>query len=432
MTNAFGSLIKNAFVGESGKGLKDFAVTEANAEKLAQALCKMRGAALKLGQAMSMQEDQFLPEPIKKAFNKARQSANIMPQWQLEGILIEAYGIDWLHDNFKSFDMRPFAAASIGQVHKAVLLDGQKVVLKIQYPGVSNSIDSDLDNLKRLMTYTGVFPSTMFLDDFIANSRAELKEECDYVLEAQKQIKYAEFAKRIDGVYVPRIISELSKKNILVMEEIEGIDLETCAKELSQEERNFIGAKVMEVTLREIFDWRFMQTDPNFANFFYNPNNETLYLLDFGAAREYDKQFSKNYLDTVYGASNNDPALILKASIELGFLNGEESKEMIQAHVNSVLIVGQPFSKPGLFDFGNQTMTKEIYDLIPVMVKNRLKAPPPEVYSLHRKLSGSYLVNIHMQSKIPSRQMFMQIYKEVKDIDLPSITKQIKGTNNER
>ena len=214
---------------------------------------------------------------------------------------------------------------------------------------------------------------------------------------------------------MPEVISSLSKKNILVMEEIEGIDLDTCAKELSQEERDYIGAKIMEVTLREIFDWKFMQTDPNFANFFYNPNNETLYLLDFGAAREFDRSFCKNYLDTVYGASNNDSALILKATMELGFLSGEESEQMRNAHIESILIVGQPFSKQGLFDFGNQTMTRQIYDLIPVMVKNRLKAPPPEVYSLHRKLSGSYLMNIHLRSNIPARDIFMDIYRDVKD-----------------
>ena len=412
--SAVGGLVMNSLTFGESKSIKDFAITEANAEKLAQALCKMRGAALKLGQALSMQEDQFLPEPIKKAFKKARQSANIMPKWQLEKIMVEEFGSNWLSDNFTSFDTRPFAAASIGQVHKAVLKDGRRVVLKVQYPGVANSIDSDLDNLKRLMDYTGVFPKTMFLDDFINNTRVELKDECDYKLEAAKQMKYYELSKSLSNVGVPRVIEELSSSNILTMEEIEGVDLETCAKELSQEERNFIGAKVMEVTLREIFDWRFMQTDPNFGNFFYNPDTEVLYLLDFGAAREYDMKFCKNYLDTVWGASNNDPALIYKATKELGFLSGEESEVMKAAHVESILIVGQPFAKQGLFDFGNQKMTKEIYDLMPVMLKNRLKSPPPEVYSLHRKLSGSYLINIHLKSSIPSRQIFMKIYNEVK------------------
>ena len=413
LSSAVGGFVKNTVTFGETKGFRDFALTEANAEKLAQALCKMRGAALKLGQAMSMQEDQFLPEPIKKAFNKARQSANIMPSWQLEKILEEAFGESWLTDNFKSFDVRPFAAASIGQVHKAVLKDGRRVVLKIQYPGVANSIDSDLDNLKRLMNYTGIFPKSMFLEDFITNTRVELKDECNYKLEAQKQMKYHELAKSIKNVSVPMVIQELSRDNILTMEEIEGIDLDTCARELSQEERNFIGAKVMEVTLKEIFDWRFMQTDPNFANFFYNPNTETVYLLDFGAAREYDFSFCKNYLDTVFGASNNDPALIYKATKELGFLSGEESEVMKAAHIESIIVVGQPFSKPGLFDFGNQSITKQIYDLMPVMLKNRLKPPPPEVYSLHRKLSGCYLINIHLKSSIPSRQIFTKIHDEV-------------------
>ncbi len=413
LSSAVGGFVKNTVTFGDSKGFRDFALTEANAEKLAQALCKMRGAALKLGQAMSMQEDQFLPEPIKKAFNKARQSANIMPSWQLERILEDAFGESWLTDNFKSFDMRPFAAASIGQVHKAVLKDGRRVVLKIQYPGVANSIDSDLDNLKRLMNYTGIFPKSMFLDDFITNTRVELKEECDYSLEAEKQMRYHELAKSIKNVSVPMVIRDLSRSNILTMEEIEGIDLDTCARELTQEERNFIGAKVMEVTLKEIFDWRFMQTDPNFANFFYNPNTETLFLLDFGAARDYDFGFCKNYLDTVFGASNNDPALIYKATKELGFLSGEESELMKAAHIESIIVVGQPFSKPGLFDFGNQSITKQIYELMPVMLKNRLKPPPPEVYSLHRKLSGCYLINIHLKSSIPSRQIFSRIHDEV-------------------
>lgn len=187
--NSFGSIVKNTLTGGSSKTMKDYALSEKNSEKLTQALCKMRGAALKLGQAFSMAEDHVIPANIKEAFKKARQSANIMPNWQLEQVLVDNFGASWKEDNFESFEMRPFAAASIGQVHKAVLKDGKKVVLKIQYPGVANSIDSDLDNLKRLMDYTGVFPKSMFLDDFIKNTRIELNEECDYIAEAQKQTK---------------------------------------------------------------------------------------------------------------------------------------------------------------------------------------------------------------------------------------------------
>ena len=162
-------------------------MNEQNAERLSKTLCKMRGAALKIGQALSMQENSTIPEPIKKAFEKARKSANIMPVSQLEQVLKQNLGSDWETKHFISFNKKPFAAASIGQVHKAQLKDGTWVAMKIQYPGVAESVDSDLNNLKMLIDYTGAFPKNLFLDDFIDVTRIELKEECDYIQEAEKQ-----------------------------------------------------------------------------------------------------------------------------------------------------------------------------------------------------------------------------------------------------
>ena len=136
-------------------------------------------------------------------------------------------------------------------------------------------------------------------------------------------------------------------------------------------------------------------------------------MLDFGAARSYSDEFCKNYLDTVWGAANNDPELILEATTKLGFLSGDEAKVMVEAHIESIIIVGEPFAGPGKFDFGNQAMTQRIYKLMPVMLKNRLKAPPPEVYSLHRKLSGAYLINMNLKSKIDARKIFMDTHKRI-------------------
>ena len=134
------------------------------------------------------------------------------------------------------------------------------------------------------------------------------------------------FVKEIEGVEVPRVIDHLSTNQILTSELIHGLDLDTCVKELDQEERDRIGEKILDVTLREIFEWKFMQTDPNPANFFYNPVSRVLYLIDFGAARDYSDEFVTNYLDTVYGAANGDAKLVLRATTDLGFLNGKESK----------------------------------------------------------------------------------------------------------
>ena len=165
------------------------------------------------------------------------------------------------------------------------------------------------------------------------------------------------FVKEIEGVEVPRVIDELSNKHILTSELIHGLDLDTCSKELDQEERNRIGEKILDVTLREVFEWKFMQTDPNPANFFYNPISRVLYLIDFGAARDYSDEFVTNYLDTVYAAANGDAKTVLRATTDLGFLSGKESKLMIDAHIEGVLVVGEPFSTPGEFDFGSSTMT---------------------------------------------------------------------------
>ena len=387
-------------------------LTEANAEKISETLCKMRGAALKLGQAITIQEDNLIPEPLRKAFDKAGKSANIMPEKQLHRALATNLGSNW-REKFLEFNDRPIAAASIGQVHKAKLQDGQNVILKVQYPGVSQSVDSDLDNLKMLMEWTGAFPKGLYLSELIDATRIELKEECNYYTESSKQKKYHSMFSKYKGYRIPRVYDELSTEHILTMEFLEGVDINTCAS-FPQDIRNSIGRRILELTIREIFQYRYMQTDPNPANFFYNVDQDIVNLLDFGATFEYGEEFVYNYLDIVYGSAQNDAAKVLSGSKKLGFLSGEESKIMIDAHIESVLIVGLPFAGKGDFNFGDQNMTKKIYKLMPVMMKNRLKAPPKEIYSLHRKLAGSYLLNMMLKTQIPARDIFMRVVAEVR------------------
>lgn len=226
-------------------------------------------------------------------------------------------------------------------------------------------------------------------------------------------MKYYDLFSHRKDFAIPKIIHELSTKHVLTMEYLHGIDMNTCAEELPQDIRNSIGARLLELTIREIFVTKYMQTDPNPANFFYNAEKDVVNLFDFGAARGYDDDFVKDYLLTVYGASENNSGMVLRATTRLGFQSGEESEIMKKAHIESVLTVGMPFSESGLFDFGNQVMTQRVYKLAPVMMKNRLKAPPKEVYSLHRKLAGSYLLNMMLKTKIPAREIFHKVLREV-------------------
>lgn len=115
-------------------------------------------------------------------------------------------------------------------------------------------------------------------------------------------------------------------------------------------------------------------------------------------------------MDIIYGSVTKNRDLIYQASKKIGFLSGEESKEMVNAHVDATLIVGEPFAQKEPFDFSNQDITTRIYKTMPVMLKSRLKPPPPEVYSLHRMLSGAYLMAMRMKATVPASKIFKDLY----------------------
>lgn len=395
---------------------KAFMLNERDTEKLVNALCKMRGAALKLGQIISMQEEKLVPSFVRNAMERARSFAHIMPLSQLENTMTKNLGKDW-RSHFSMFEEKPFAAASIGQVHRGILATGEKVAIKVQYPGVSDSVDSDLDSLKTIIEYFNVLPKSFFLDQFIANTRAELKEECDYEIEASKQIKYAELIKEegLDAMYkIPKIFKHLSNKHILVSEFAEGNTIDQIAENAGQTVRDYVGKLIMKNTIEELFLFNFMQTDPNFSNYFFNPETKQLVLIDFGAARHYSKEFCDLYFEVIDAATRRDRETAINISKKLGFLTEEENRIMLDAHCNSLFAVAAPFGFNGKFDFGSQDVTSVVYQHMPTMMKNRLKAPPPEVYSLHRKLSGAYLLNMKLKSKVNVKQLFEEVRAQIK------------------
>jgi aarF domain-containing kinase len=389
--------------------------SEASAERLAAGLCRMRGAALKLGQMLSIQGGELLPKVLADALERVRQGADMMPARQLRKVMRAELGDDWRSlfvDG--SFDERPIAAASIGQVHRAaVSSDGgeREVAVKIQYPGVADSIDSDLNNLAALLNVTGVVPKGMHLDNAIRVARRELKQETDYRIEAANQRRFRELLADDPSFYVPEVFGALTTRRVLVTEMVYGCSVERAAESLGQEQRDWLGAKIMELALRELFEFRFMQTDPNWANFFYDAETESINLIDFGACRPFDESFSAEYLRTVRAAAELDRDTVLDASINMGFLTGDETEAMRRAHVDAVLILGEPFARRELYDFVGQDLTSRIHTLIPTMLRDRLTAPPDASYSLHRKLSGAFILCTKLRARIDCRSIFNQVAK---------------------
>ncbi|KAL1206249.1 Protein ABC transporter 1 [Cardamine amara subsp. amara] len=410
-------LVNGAPVTQDNQPALSSIMSKENAERLALGLCEMRGAALKVGQMLSIQDESLVPAPILNALEYVRQGADVMPRSQLNPVLDAELGENW-QSKLTSFDYEPLAAASIGQVHRAVSKDGLDVAMKIQYPGVADSIESDIENVRRLLNYTNLIPKGLFLDRAVKVAKEELARECDYEIEASSQKHFRDLLSGTPGFYVPLVVDEISSKKVLTTELISGIPIDKVAL-LDQKTRDFVGRKMLELTLKELFVFRFMQTDPNWGNFLYNEATKTINLIDFGAARDYPKKFVDDYLRMVMACADKDSNGVIEMSKRLGFLTGEESNVMQDAHVQAGFIVGLPFAEPGGYDFRANNITQSISNLGATMLKHRLTPPPDEAYSLHRKLSGAFLACIKLGATVPCRDILLQVYNKYQFDDEP-------------
>jgi aarF domain-containing kinase len=350
--------------------------SDANATRLALALCRMRGAALKLGQMLSIQDESLLPPALSKALTQVRQGADAMPSYQLNQQLEREWGMDWA-SKLSNMEETPFAAASIGQVHRATTLDQRSVVVKVQYPGVANSIESDLRNLSMLVKLSGLAPKGLFIDEVIRVGREELKEECNYLQEAKNQLKFKELVENDEVLQqnkfrVPGVAEELSTAQILVTDYAPGGTIDKVAQYGSQEERNRIGRQILRLTIMELFVWRFMQTDPNWGNFLHDMGTGTTYLIDFGAARLFDKKFVDGYLRIVWASANRDAPTLMDQSHKMKFLTGQENDIMLEAHKMSGFTVGEPFATNDPFDFRGSNISTRLSEHSSAFLQHRL------------------------------------------------------------
>lgn len=236
----------------------------------------------------------------------------------------------------------------------------------------------------------------------------------NYEYEAYCQKKYRELVlndpllKR--HVYVPKVYEDLSTKRILASELIKGIPVD-YAVNLSQEVRNALARTMLILTFKELFAWNFMQSDPNFANFLFDAETNTVHLIDFGASREYRKEFVEGYMKLVWASASRDSDTIMRVSKELGFLTGDETQEMMNAHLQSGLVIGEPFVEHKPFDFAGSGITTRVSQHGDTFMKYRLTPPPSEAYSLHRKLAGALLLCIKLKAVIPCRDILENEYK---------------------
>ncbi len=380
--------------------LRDMVLTPANAKRLTEELSKMRGAAMKLGQMLSMDSGDFIPEELTQILAHLRADAHYMPYRQLEQQLELAYGEQWA-TQFASFERTPIAAASIGQVHRATSHEGTELALKIQYPGVRDSIDSDVSNLATLLRMTGLLPRGIDLTPILDEVRKQLREEASYLQEAQYLETYGEHLAGDERFILPALIKDQSRDNILVMSYIESSPIDFL-KQQPQPVRDQAVSHLFELFLRELFELRLMQTDPNFANYRYQVESGKLVLLDFGATRKFTAKFSSGYLRLIKAMVSRDESRILKAAQNIGYHSEGISAEYEQLLLRIFLMVGEIFDSSEPYDFERSDLVVRLNRLNDDVMRfqSEWKAPPVDCLYVHRKLGGLYLMARRLRARV--------------------------------
>ena len=243
--------------------MRGLLLTPANVSRLADQLARMRGAAMKVGQLVSMDAGEILPPELARIMARLRADADYMPPRQLRDVLTRAWGADW-HRRFARFDVRPIAAASIGQVHRALTRDGRDLAIKVQYPGVARSIDSDVDNVGALIRLSGLLPPGFDLAPLLAEAKSQLRDETDYLREAD-QIRAFRDLLGTGTFDLPDPQDDLTGEGVLAMTYLAGAPVEAI-EDRPQATRDAVMRDLLDLMFREMFDYGLMQSDPHFAN----------------------------------------------------------------------------------------------------------------------------------------------------------------------
>ncbi|GAB2636397.1 AarF/ABC1/UbiB kinase family protein [Psychrobacter pocilloporae] len=344
-----GNSVSGMFLNKEARTARNQAFMEAQASYLASELGKLKGSVVKIGQMLAIYGEHILPPEITRALQTLNDDTATLTWPTIEQTLRQLLGEKL---NELDVDPVPIGTASLAQVHRAtVLATGEQVVLKIQYPGVADAINSDLALFKRLLKVSNIVPQTRALDAWFEEIRDLLHHEVDYEAEAATTERFYDRLSNDPRYIVPKINRNYSKKRLLCMSYEPGITVVSEALQLlPHERRSAIGQAAIEIMMQEIFVWGEMQTDPNFGNYLVRVSESTddmdkLVLLDFGAIRQFDSNLltiARGLLRAGY--HHNHQAMILAMT---GYDFFDSMSDKVRSDIASLfLLATEPFSDP--------------------------------------------------------------------------------------
>lgn len=388
----------NLITGKNDVGDMDD-VYRANAAHIVEVLGKLKGASMKVGQLLSA-DPELVPDGFGDHLASLQNSAPPMTYVTVKQQIEDAFDRP-IEVIFREFDPDPIGAASIGQVHRAVLDNGQAVAVKVQYPGVVEALESDLKSVSSMLAYGRAMIDRDRLDAYMKEIRDTVIQEADYEDEARKLGHFHELFKQIDGVRAPRAFPEWTRKNVLVMEYVEGTKFDTALLEMSPEDRVPLLTRWVETytwMFHELFE---LHADPHPGNFLLEEDG-TMTVLDFGSVKRFDERFADSMLQLIDTCWQGDSDRAKELYIELGFggknMKWDQIEPQMLAEYHDIVL--RPFLRDEPFDFSTWTPAKDSREFMlghPAFMK---LVPPAQALPYFRMLSGVKGMLVRMDAKL--------------------------------
>src|SRR4051794_14102476 len=309
------------------------------AERMVDALGQLKGAAMKIGQLASFIDTDFLPPEYRELYqdklSQLRSEAPSMPWKQVREVLEEEWE-EPVEELFEDFEEEAAAAASIGQVHRATLPDGRRVAVKIQYPGVARALRADMQNAGMIMRMAKALAPGLEAKAAAEELKERVLEELDYEYEAQNQRTFARAYRGHPFIYVPDVVTRLSRSRVLVSEWVDGVGFEEV-RELPQAERDRFGEIVFRFCFGSIYHLRHFNADAHPGNYLWMDDGRVAF-LDFGMTKQLDEEQIQLEIEAVRAVLDDDPERLRAALADLGFLSKPKrvEAERLMEHVKAV------------------------------------------------------------------------------------------------